>query len=379
MSAYPLDSQSTELTRWTYVTQASSCARLHVSGVPPKRAARSSARRPRYPRNIFSWSSRTPQRSRRTCTARSRSQESTLSVTGAGKSRNSVRPFPAAMHRARPSTFSIVAFDSKTKDLGVAVESKFVAVGAVVPFAAARVGAVATQAYANTAYGRDALAMLKRGVAPKDVVKRLVTGDKDAAQRQVGVVDARGRAASYTGKECFPWAGHIVGRNFAAQGNILAGEEVLKALARAFEVTEGDLPVRLLAALSAGQRAGGDKRGQQSAAILVVRHEGGYAGFNDRWIDIRVDDHPAPIEELIRIFNVYDLTLLTREDPKDVVVLKPDAVREIQAGLAGLGLYRGPTSGKFDAKTKSAFETWAEMNNYENKLRKDGKAWGSWY
>jgi len=218
---------------------------------------------------------------------------------------------------------------------------------------------------------------LKRGVAPKDVVKRLVTGDKDAAQRQVGIVDARGRAASYTGKECFPWAGHVAGRNFAAQGNILAGEEVLKALARAFEVTEGDLPVRLLAALSAGQRAGGDKRGQQSAAILVVRHGGGYAGFNDRWIDIRVDDHPAPIEELIRIFNVYDLTLLTREDPKDVVVLKPDVVREIQANLAALGLYHGPTSGKFDPKTKAAFEAWAEMNNYENKLRKDGKVWGS--
>src|SRR2546422_757616 len=187
------------------------------------------------------------------------------------------------MTRARPSTFSIVAFDPKTKDLGVAVESKFVAVGAVVPFAAARVGAVATQAYANTAYGRDALAMLKRGIAPKDVVKKLVTEDKEAAQRQIGVVDARGRASSYTGKECFPWAGHVVGRNFAAQGNILAGEEVLK----------------------------------------------------------------------------------------------PNVVREIQAGLAALGLYRGPGSGKFDAKTKAAFETWAEMNNYENKLRKDGKVWGS--
>src|SRR5205809_1725300 len=272
-----------------------------------------------------------------------------------------------------PSTFSIVGFDPNTKDLGVAVESRFVAVGAVVPFAAARVGAVATQAYANTAYGPDALAMLKRGVAPKDVVKKLVTSDKDAAQRQIGVVDARGRAASYTGKECFPWAGHIVGRNFAAQGNILAGEEVLKALARAFEVTEGDLPVRLLAALSAGQRAGGDKRGQQSAAILVVRHGGGYAGFNDRWIDIRVDDHPAPIEELIRIFNVYDLTLLNREDPKDVVLLKPEIVREIQANLAALGLYHGPTSGKFDAKAKPAFEPWAEMNNYKKRLAKDGR------
>src|SRR5438876_11373902 len=175
------------------------------------------------------------------------------------------------MHRTRPSTFSIVAFDPKTKDLGVAVESKFVAVGAVVPFAAARVGAVATQAYANTAYGRDALAMLKRGVAPKDVVKRLVAGDKDAAQRQVGVIDASGRAAAYTGKECVPWAGHIVGRNFAAQGNILSAEEELKALARAFEVTEDDVPVRRLAALSACQLPGGDQRLHHSAAILAFR------------------------------------------------------------------------------------------------------------
>src|SRR2546422_11426369 len=283
------------------------------------------------------------------------------------------------MTRARPSTFSIVAFDPKTKDLGVAVESKFVAVGAVVPFAAARVGAIATQACANTAYGPGTIAMLKRGVAPKDVVKKLVTSDKDAAQRQLGVVDARGRAAAYTGKECSPWAGHVVGRNFAAEGNILAGEDVLKALARAFEVTQGALPVRLLAALSAGQRAGGDKRGQQSAAMLVVRHGGGYAGVNDRWIDIRVDDHPAPIEELIRIFNVYDLTLLTREDPKDVVLLKPEIVREIQANLAVLGIYRGPTSGKFDAESKSAFETSAEMNNYENQARKDAKVWARLY
>src|SRR6267378_4123747 len=266
------------------------------------------------------------------------------------------------MTPARPSTFSIVAFDPKTKDLGVAVESKFISVWSVVPFARAGVGAVATQSFANTSYGPKTLAMLKRGIESKDVLKRLVESDRAAAQRQAGIVDARGRAASYTGKECFPWAGHLVAKNFACQGNILAGEAVVKSIARAFEVTQGDLPVRLLAALSAGQRAGGDKRGQQSAALLVVRDHGGYAGFNDRWIDIRVDDHPAPIEELIRIFNVYDLSLLTREDPKDVVLLKPDVVREIQAGLAALGLYHGPTSGKLDAKTKSAFETWAEID-----------------
>ena len=279
--------------------------------------------------------------------------------------------------RPHLSTFSIVAFDPKTKDLGVAVESKFVAVGAVVPFAQAGVGAVATQSYANTAYGPKALAMMKRDVAPKDILKKLVDADKDAAQRQVGIVDAHGRLASYTGKECFPWAGHLVGKNYACQGNLLASEDVVKSMARAFEVTQGDLPVRLLAALSAGQRAGGDKRGQQSAALLVVRARGGYGGFNDRWIDVRVDDHPAPIEELIRVFNVYDVTLLNREDPKDVAALSPSVVREIQGGLAALGFLRGPASGKFDGRTKAAFEAWAEVNNYENKLRTDGKVWGS--
>src|SRR5467141_202183 len=283
------------------------------------------------------------------------------------------RPMP----RPRPSTFSIVGFDPKTKDLSIAVESKFVAVGAVVPFARAGVGAVATQSYANTSYGPKALALLKQRVAPKDALQRLVKADKEAAQRQAGVVDARGRSASYTGKECFPWAGHLVGRNYACQGNLLAGEDVVKEMGQAFEGTQGDLPVRLLAALSAGQRAGGDKRGQQSAALLVVREGGGYGGFNDRWIDVRVDDHPQPIEELIRVFNIYDVTLLNRENPKDVVEVTAEVVREIQTGLANLGFYRGPTSGKFDSKTKEAFESWAGSSNFENKLRKDGKVWGS--
>jgi uncharacterized Ntn-hydrolase superfamily protein len=281
------------------------------------------------------------------------------------------------MHGSGLSTFSIVGFDPNTKDLGVAVQSKFVAVGAVVPFAVARIGAVATQSYANTTYGPKALAMLKRGTAPKEVLQRLAKSDKEASKRQAGVVDARGRAASYTGKECFPWAGHLVGRNYACQGNLLARKEVVEAMGHAFESTGGDLPVRLLAALGAGQRAGGDRRGQQSAALLVVRDRGGYGGFNDRWIDVRVDDHAHPIEELNRVFGIYDLTLLNREDPKDVLPLLADVVRELQLGLAALGFYRGPTSGKFDAKTKAAFESWASLNNYENKVRSDGKVWGS--
>jgi uncharacterized Ntn-hydrolase superfamily protein len=281
------------------------------------------------------------------------------------------------MHRERPSTFSIVAFDSKTKDLGVAVESKFIAVGAVVPFATAGVGAIATQSAANTAYGPKGLAMLKRSVSPKEALQRLIRSDKEAGSRQVGLVDARGRSASYTGKECMAWAGHLVGRHYACQGNILAGEEVIKSMSRAFEATEGDLPVRLLAALSAGQRAGGDRRGQQSAALLIVRDRGGYGGFNDRWIDIRVDDHPQPIEELVRLFNLYDVTLLSRDDPKDVVALSADVVRELQAGLAAMGIYRGPMSGRLDAKTKAAFGSWVSVNNFENKIREDGKVWGS--
>jgi len=279
----------------------------------------------------------------------------------------------------RSSTFSIVAFDPKTKDLGVAVESKFVAVGSVVPYARAGVGAVATQSYANTRHGPRALAMLRRGTSPRDALKALMSRDRQAAQRQVGLVDARGRAASFTGDECFEWAGDIVRRNFAVQGNILSGKEVIEGMVRAFESTEGDLPTRLLAALAAGQREGGDRRGQQSACLLVVRRRGGYAGMNDRWIDVRVDDHPAPIEELVRVFNVYDATLLNRADPRDVVVLTPAVVREIQLGLSATGFFRGPVTGRFDRKTRAAFEDWAGMNNFETKLRRDGKVWGSVY
>jgi len=277
----------------------------------------------------------------------------------------------------RPSTFSIVACDPKTKDLGVAVESRFISVGAVVPWAEAGVGAVATQSFANTAYGPRGLALLRKGIHPKEALKQLTAKDPMAEQRQVGLVDARGRAASFTGEKCFAWAGSVVGRNYACQGNILAGEDVVKSMARAFESMDGDLPVRLLAALHAGQRAGGDKRGQQSAALVVVREKGGYGGLNDRWIDVRVDDHPAPIDELTRIFNIYDVTLLDRESPSDIVPLTPSVVKELQRGLTHLGFYRGPLSGRYDKPTKAAFEAWAGINNFENKLPAGGKMRGS--
>jgi len=274
-------------------------------------------------------------------------------------------------------TFSIVAFDPKTKDLGVAVESKFPAVGNAVPFAEAGVGAIATQSYANTTYGPRGLALLRRRLGPTKAVVELTSKDKERAKRQVGIVDARGRAASYTGYECNPWAGHIVGRGYACQGNILAGEGVVTGMARAFESTVGDLPVKLLAALVAGQDAGGDRRGQQSAALLVVRKAGGYGGFNDRWIDLRVDDHPRPISELVRIFNLYDMTMLTREDPKNVVPITPEVARFVQRFLKGAGHYTGPVQGRWDTKTREALEGWMGVENLENKVRTDGVLWAS--
>lgn len=274
-------------------------------------------------------------------------------------------------------TFSVVAFDPKTKDLGVAVESKFPAVGATVPFAHSGVGALATQSYANTSFGSRGLAMLKKRVAPRQVLARLTARDRERAKRQVGIVDARGRAASFTGKECHPWAGHLVGKGYAVQGNILASEDVVKAMARAYEATAGDLPVKLLASLVAGQNAGGDRRGQQSAALLVVREKGGYGGFNDRWVDLRVDDHPEPIEELARIFQIWDVTMLTREDSKDVVVITPEVTSFVQRLLVRARAYDGPVHGEWDSKTEAAFEGWMGVENLENKLRKDGKLWGS--
>ncbi len=201
-------------------------------------------------------------------------------------------------------TFSIVGYDARTGDLGVAVASKFLAVGSVVPFAQAGVGAIATQAFANTTYGPRGLELLKRGLSPEAVIRRLTLGDPQREQRQLGIVDAKGRSATYTGRACIRWAGGIAGEYFAAQGNILTGEAVVKAMADTFQRTRGELARRLLAALEAGERAGGDARGKQSAAILVVRKQGGYAGFDDRYIDLRVDDHPDPIPELRRLLTM---------------------------------------------------------------------------
>jgi uncharacterized Ntn-hydrolase superfamily protein len=203
------------------------------------------------------------------------------------------------------ATFSIVARDPENGDLGVAVESKFFAVGAVVPFARAGVGAIATQAFANTVFGPRGLALLEHGLGAEAVLDSLLASDPGRDRRQVGIVDDEGQSVSYTGRECQAWAGHRIGPGYAVQGNILAGKAVTEAMERVFLGARGPLAGRLLAALEAGQAAGGDSRGQQSAALVVVRAGGGYGGLNDRYCDLRVDDHPRPIEELRRLYNLW--------------------------------------------------------------------------
>ncbi|MDM5330279.1 DUF1028 domain-containing protein [Neobacillus sp. CF12] len=204
-------------------------------------------------------------------------------------------------------TFSIVGFDPVEKEWGIAVQSKFLGVGAVVPWAKAGAGAVATQSYANTAYGPKALELMEQGKSAQETLELLLADDPDREMRQVGLIDSRGNAATFTGMACYDWAGGVTGTHFAAQGNILVDEKTVQAMARVFTETNGTLADRLLSALDAGQGAGGDSRGKQSAALYIVKEKGGYGGFNDRYIDLRVDDHPDPIKELIRIYQLQQL------------------------------------------------------------------------
>jgi len=266
-------------------------------------------------------------------------------------------------------TFSIVAADPDAGDWGVAVASKFPCVGAVVPWARAGVGAVATQSWANTSFGPDGLALMGEGVAAGSAVEQLLDADEGREDRQVGVVDAAGRAATFTGGKCMEWAGGLTGSGFAAQGNILVGEQVVAEVARAFRATGGDLSDRLLAALLAGDAAGGDRRGRQSAALLVVREGGGYEGRNDRYIDLRVDDHPDAPTELARLFEVWDSTMLVRHDP--LLLASPALVADLQRRLAAIGRYEGDAAGVYDDATRTALAGWAGEVNLEGRLRDD--------
>lgn len=211
------------------------------------------------------------------------------------------------------ATFSIVARDPATGDYGVAVQSRYFSVGGVVPHAAAETGAVATQARGNLLYGIDGLKLLAAGESAQRVIEHLTAADELRAERQVGVVDQRGKAASYTGEQCLDWAGGRVGEGYAVQGNLLAGPQVVDAMATAYEEATGDFAERLLSALYAGQAGGGDARGRQSAAVLVARKGGGYLGLNDRYIDLHVEDHPTPIRELDRLLKIRQAQLDSTE------------------------------------------------------------------
>jgi uncharacterized Ntn-hydrolase superfamily protein len=221
-------------------------------------------------------------------------------------------------------TFSIVGFDPIQKEWGIAVQSKFLGVGAVVPWAKAGAGAVATQSYANTAYGPKALELMEQGKSAQETLELLLAEDPDREMRQVGLIDATGTPATFTGKACYDWAGGVTGTHFAAQGNILVDEETVQAMARIFTETDGTLADKLLAALDAGQEAGGDSRGKQSAALYIVKEKGGYGGFNDRYIDLRVDDHHDPIKELIRIYQLQQLYFAPS---------KPERIVPIEGGV----------------------------------------------
>ncbi len=265
------------------------------------------------------------------------------------------------------ATFSIVGSDPETGELGVAVQSKFLAVGAVVPFAKAKVGAIATQSWANTSYGPEGLALLEAGKSVDEVLSALTDKDEGRNLRQVGIVDARGNSASFTGSECFDWAGGRTGANYACQGNILVSQETVDAMAETFEHSQGELARRLVAALDAGQAAGGDSRGRQSAAILIVKDQGGYGGFNDRYLDLRVDDHPEPIKELMRLMDLFDL-YFRKTDAENIIAIDVEVAVEIQKHLAKLGLLEGPLSGTFDTQTKEALKSFCLTQNFDERM-----------
>jgi uncharacterized Ntn-hydrolase superfamily protein len=252
------------------------------------------------------------------------------------------------------ATFSIVACDLEARQWGVAVQSKFLAVGSVVPWAEADVGAIATQAYANPSYGPNGLTLLREGLSASEVVERLTAADDGRDDRQLGVVDTHGGSASWTGPGCNDWAGGRTGPGYAAQGNILVSEDTVAALADTFEASpDAPLADRLLSALSSAQAAGGDSRGQQSAALLVVKRNGGYAGLSDVLIDLRVDDHEQPIEELARVYELHQ-QLFGKTPERFWLPLEGELRAEVDERLARLGY--------------DSLDAWAGVENLEDRV-----------
>src|SRR5215204_3324028 len=257
-------------------------------------------------------------------------------------------------------TFSIVARDLEEQAWGVAVASKFPAVGAVVPWAQAEVGGVATQAFANTSYGPYGLELMSKGLSADETLAKLLQADLDRDLRQVGLVDAQGGSATFTGAGCFPWAGGISGKGYAIQGNILKSAKVVPAIEKTFLKTKGNLPTRLHAALLAGDRVGGDKRGRQSAAIYVVKPKGGYGGFVDRWLDYRVDDHKDPVPRLGELIQMQEL-YFGKSSEKERVAIKGKALQLITDLLTREGYL------KKSKNFRNAFNEFIGNENFEER------------
>ncbi len=271
-------------------------------------------------------------------------------------------------------TFSIVAYDPIQKEWGTAVQSKFLAVGAVVPWARAGAGAVATQSFANMAYGPQGLDLMDHGMSASQAVQKLTDDDEGRDLRQLGMVDRSGQAASFTGKGCYAWAGHILGDGYACQGNILIPGTV-EAIAAGFEKARqerrGELADWLVSALTAGQAAGGDKRGRQAAAMLVVRENGGYGGNNDRYMDLRVDDDPEPILRLGKLVELHHL-YFGKVNPEDLIPIS-SVTTELQEILTRIGYYQGSANGVFNETTRAALRALVGTENLEERWNGDGE------
>jgi uncharacterized Ntn-hydrolase superfamily protein len=266
----------------------------------------------------------------------------------------------------RLNTYSIVAYDAAEQAWGVAVASKFLAAGGMVCWARAGAGAVATQAFAKVGFGPEGLAMMGDGMSAEDTLDHLLSDDPNKEDRQVGVVDSQGRAAAYTGTDCFEWAGHRVGEGYTCQGNILTGPETLDAMAMAFENASGELSDRLVAALLAGDEAGGDSRGKQCAAVQVVRPNGGYGGDTDRYLDLRVDDDPEPVQRLAQMLKLHHL-YFGSTDPTSLLSLDPFMVHELQRILKNHNFYDGAIDGKWGEKSRQAFWMLCGIENLEGR------------
>jgi len=300
---------------------------------------------------------------------------------------------PPSDFTKRAHTYSIVAYDSVTGDLGIAVQSKFPNVGGLVPWAKAGVGAVATQALSNTDYGEKGLELIARGATAPEAMRIIMRTDPQPSQRQVGMVDARGNSASWTGDSTFDWAGGrtggradgqmggkgqlITGRDYAAQANIMVSDATVRNMAETFERSRGSLADRLLAALVAGQAGGGDKRGMQSAALLVVRAKGGYLGGTDRYIDIRVYDAPDPIKELQRLYALHKLYFFT-SDSADLIAITPALQKELEAILLTEPVnqpqkWLAAPQPSLNATFLTALANFMYWENYDVRVRMDGK------